>query len=180
MNISQDQYTLIEQAGQDQIIARRLPGWLCSARPEHLTALRQALNGSLDCRYRLAGLLALGCPLQQIVVLDVRDETFAPIYTSTQRVLVYIPGDPHGPWSAHESLQHFARKVLGQRLRNVDYRQFFARFVRHRDSHAFFSQVVAGYDDLAGWANIDLGEHMEPLGVSVQGPGRHARQSDQG
>lgn len=106
----------------------------------------------------------LGCPLQQIVVLDVRDETFAPIYTSSQRVLVYIPGDPHGPWSAHDDLHRFARKVLGQRLRNVDYRAFFARFLRRRDSQSFFSQVIAGYADLPVWANIDLRERMHPVG----------------
>ncbi|MFJ4456273.1 NEL-type E3 ubiquitin ligase domain-containing protein [Pseudomonas sp. NPDC089392] len=106
----------------------------------------------------------LGCPLQQIVVFDVRDETFAPIYTSTRRVLVYVPGDPHGPWSAYDTLQQFARKVLGQRLRNVEYRQFFTRFIRHRDRQTFFTKVVAGYDDLPIWANIDLGEHTVPLG----------------
>ncbi|PVZ43663.1 NEL-type E3 ubiquitin ligase domain-containing protein [Pseudomonas sp. CC120222-01a] len=106
----------------------------------------------------------LGCPLQQIVVLDVRDETFAPIYTSSQRVLVYIPGDPHGPWSAHDDLHRFARSILGQRLRNGDYRDFFARFVRRRDSQSFFSQVIAGYADLPVWANIDLQERMHSVG----------------
>ncbi|MEN5304110.1 NEL-type E3 ubiquitin ligase domain-containing protein [Pseudomonas sp. TWI628] len=106
----------------------------------------------------------LGCPLQQIVVLDVRDETFAPIHTSSKRVLVYIPGDPHGPWSAHEGLHRFARKILGQRLRNADYRAFFARFLRRRDSQAFFSRVIAGYADLPVWANIDLHERMHRVG----------------
>lgn len=119
------------------------------------------LDGSRVLGKRLE---VLGCPLQQIVVLDVRNETFAPLYTSTQRVLVYIPGDPHGPWSAHDDLQRFARKVLGQRLRKADYRQFFARFVLHRDSQRFFPQVIAGYEQLPIWANIDLGEHMQPLG----------------
>lgn len=106
----------------------------------------------------------LGCPLQQIVVLDVRDETFAPIHTSSQRVLVYIPGDPHGPWSAHEDLHRFARRILGQRLRNADYQAFFARFVRRRDSQAFFSQVITGYAGLPIWANIDLHERAHRVG----------------
>ncbi len=105
----------------------------------------------------------LGCPLQQIVVLDVRDETFAPVYTSTRRVLVHIPGDPHGPWSAYDDLQLFARKVLGQRLRDSQYQQFFSRFVRRRDSQAFFTQVIEGYRDLAVWANIDLDERSHAL-----------------
>ncbi len=106
----------------------------------------------------------LGCPLQQIVVLDVRDETLAPIHTSTKRVLVYIPGDPHGPWSAHDDVHRFARTLLGQRLRNADYRAFFARFLRNRDCQSFFSTVVNGYKDLPVWANIDLHERMHPVG----------------
>jgi hypothetical protein len=109
----------------------------------------------------------LGCELQQIVVLDVRDETFAPLYTSSRRVLVYIPGDPQGPWHAFDDLLRFVRKILGQRLREPDYQHFFSRFVRRRESQAFFSQVIAGYDDLPIWANIDLDETLshypEPL-----------------
>jgi len=122
------------------------------------------LDGSRVLGKRLE---VLGCPLQQIVVLDVRNETFAPLYTSTKRVLVYIPGDPYGAWSAHDDLQRFARRVLGQRLRTAAYRQFFARFVRARDSQAFFSRIVAGYDDLPLWANIDLDERMHPIGAYV-------------
>ncbi|WP_410481762.1 NEL-type E3 ubiquitin ligase domain-containing protein [Pseudomonas plecoglossicida] len=120
-----------------------------------------------DSRVLGKRLEVLGCPLQQIVVLDVRDETFAPLHTGTQRVLVYIPGDPHGAWSAHDDLQRFVRRVLGQRLRTADYRQFFARFVRARDSQVFFSRIVAGYDDLPLWANIDLDERMHPMGAYV-------------
>ena len=120
-----------------------------------------------DTRVLGKRLEVLGCPLQQIVVLDVRDETFAPLHTSTRRVLVYIPGDPQGAWSAHDDLQQFAQRVLGQRLRMATYRQFFARFVRARDSQAFFSRIGAGYDDLTKWANIDLDERMHPMGAYV-------------
>ncbi|NIE73150.1 hypothetical protein F3J45_01550 [Pantoea sp. Ap-967] len=109
----------------------------------------------------------LGCELQQILVLDVRDEAFAPVYTSSRRVLVYIPGDPQGPWHAFDNVLRFVRSILGQRLREPAYQRFFSRFVRRRDSQAFFSQVIAGYHDLPIWANIDLGETLrdypEPL-----------------
>lgn len=120
-----------------------------------------------DTRVLGKRLEVLDCPLQQIVVLDVRDETLAPLYTSTRRVLVYIPGDPHGAWSAHDDLQRFARRLLGQRLRTAEYRQFFARFVRTRDSQTFFSRIVAGYGDLPIWANIDLDERMQPMAAHV-------------
>jgi len=124
------------------------------------------------CRDRVPGRLegapviakrlqVLGCDLCDIVVLDVIDEGL--IFNSSKRVLVYIPGDPHGPWSAFESLQHFARAVLGQRLRKPGYRRFFSRFVRRRDSQTFFSTIIAGYQDLADWANIDLHEYMRPF-----------------
>lgn len=126
-----------------------------------------------DTRVLGKRLEVLGCPLQQIVVLDVRDETFAPLHTSTRRVLVHIPGDPHGAWSAHDDLQQFARRVLGQRLRMASYRQFFARFVRARDSQAFFSHIEAGYDDLTTWANIDLHERMQPMGLMCSNTSRH-------
>ncbi|QXH54824.1 NEL-type E3 ubiquitin ligase domain-containing protein [Pseudomonas maumuensis] len=108
-------------------------------------------------------LVVLGYSMQQILVLDERDETFAPIFTSTRRVLVYIPGDPHGAWSGHASLLRFVRERLGQRLRDEAYLRFFARFVRRRDSQAFFSQVMEGYHDLPAWANIDLDEKMLTL-----------------
>ncbi|MDR2306977.1 MAG: leucine-rich repeat domain-containing protein [Paucimonas sp.] len=102
----------------------------------------------------------LGCPLEQIVVLDIIDEGW--LRNTSKRVLVYIPGDPHGAWSAQASLRQFARRVLGQRLRLPAYQQFFSRFVRRRDSQRFFGPVISGYADLAQWANIDLDEHMHP------------------
>ncbi|WP_280041055.1 NEL-type E3 ubiquitin ligase domain-containing protein [Pseudomonas sp. Hg5Tf] len=101
----------------------------------------------------------LGCWLEGIVVLDVRDETFSPLYTSSNRVLVYIPGDPLTPWRAYPSLRHFAND-LGRRLRIGSYQNFFRRFVRRRDSQRFFSRVVSGYADVSDLANIDLHERM--------------------
>lgn len=102
-------------------------------------------------------LQVLGCYLSQIVVLDIIDEGL--VFNSSKRVLVYIPGDPFGPWSAFPSLQRFARSVLGQRLRRPAYQQFFSRFVRRRDSQRFFSTIITGYRDLPVWANIDLYEY---------------------
>ena len=110
-------------------------------------------------------LRVLGCDLEQIVVLDVIDVGL--LRNSSQRVLVYIPGDPDGPWSAHDNLLRFARTVLGQRLRKADYRAFFRRFVRRRDSQRFFAPVIEGYRDLAIWANIDLDEHMHAYALPV-------------
>ncbi|MBF8675714.1 hypothetical protein IRZ53_13395 [Pseudomonas fulva] len=99
----------------------------------------------------------LDCPLQQILVLDVRDESLAPFYTSSKRVLVYIPGDPFGAWSAADNLERFERAVLNKRLRQPAYQQFFARFIRRRDSQRFFSQIAtAFYDDIPAWATADL------------------------
>ncbi|WP_028634469.1 NEL-type E3 ubiquitin ligase domain-containing protein [Pseudomonas parafulva] len=106
----------------------------------------------------------LGCPLQQIVVLDVRDESLAPFYTSSRRVLVYIPGDPQGAWSAAENLARFARKVLNARLREKPYQQFFARFVRRRDSQGFFAKLATRfYHDIPAWATADLYPRAYPL-----------------
>ncbi|MBA5707581.1 hypothetical protein DT037_10905 [Pseudomonas fulva] len=99
----------------------------------------------------------LDCPLQQILVLDVRDESLAPFYTSSKRVLVYIPGDPFGAWSVADNLERFERTVLNKRLRQPAYQQFFARFIRRRDSQRFFSQIAtAFYEDMPVWATADL------------------------
>nr|WP_314479767.1 NEL-type E3 ubiquitin ligase domain-containing protein [uncultured Pseudomonas sp.] len=99
----------------------------------------------------------LDCPLQHILVLDVRDEALAPFYTASERVLVYIPGDPLGAWSSAENLERFARSVLNARLRKPNYQQFFGRFIRRRDSQAFFTQVATVfYSDMPAWATADL------------------------
>lgn len=99
----------------------------------------------------------LGCNIEQIVVFDVIDEGL--LRNTTQRVLLYIPADPNGPWSSFKSLRYLANG-LGKRLRSTDYQRFFSRFVRRRDSQRFFSVVIPGYADLAIWANISLDEHM--------------------
>ncbi|MNM07946.1 E3 ubiquitin-protein ligase ipaH3 [compost metagenome] len=105
-------------------------------------------------------LKVLGCDLEQIVVLDIVDEGL--LRRSSKRILVYIPGDPLGPWSGFDNVQRFARKLLGQRLREPAYQRFFSRFVRRRDSQRFFVPVIDGYRDLASWANIDLDPHVRP------------------
>ncbi|WEK29177.1 MAG: NEL-type E3 ubiquitin ligase domain-containing protein [Candidatus Pseudomonas phytovorans] len=123
-----------------------------------LCALRGRL--CLDGRPVIAKRLELlGCDLQQIVVLDVRDERLSPLITTTHRVLVHIPGDPHYPWRAYPSLRHFAN-ALGKNLRTVPYQRFFSRFVRRRDSQRFFTAVAEGYANVSDLANIALDEHM--------------------
>ncbi|MGH8463119.1 MAG: dermonecrotic toxin domain-containing protein, partial [Pseudomonas sp.] len=99
----------------------------------------------------------LGCNLEQIVVLDVIDEGL--LRNTTARVLVHVPGDPHGAWSAFTSLRRLAND-LGRRLRTEAYQRFFSRFVRRRDSQRFYSTIIPAYADLADWANYDLEEHM--------------------
>lgn len=105
---------------------------------------------------RVRQLVLFGCSLQQIVVLDVIDE--GVLYNTSKRVLVYVPGDPHGPWSVGADLEDYARRVLGKRLREEGYRRFFNRFVRRRDSQRFFSAVSERLDDVTGWATRDLDE----------------------
>ncbi|HGM5580540.1 TPA: NEL-type E3 ubiquitin ligase domain-containing protein [Pseudomonas putida] len=108
----------------------------------------------------------LGCVLDRIVVLDVRDESLSPLYSSTHRVLVHIPGDPYSPWSAFPSLRHFAND-LGKRLRTDSYQRFFARFVGRRQAQSFFSQMVSGYEGVSELANIALEEHLQPWGTPL-------------
>ncbi|MFV3314780.1 NEL-type E3 ubiquitin ligase domain-containing protein [Pseudomonas sp. NY15374] len=109
----------------------------------------------------------LACTLEQIVVLDVRDETFSPLYSSSHRVLVHIPGDPATPWSAFPNLRYFAND-LGKRLRLPGYQRFFSRFVLRRDAQSFFSAVASGYQGVSDLANIALEEHMHPWEISDQ------------
>ncbi|MBC3464440.1 NEL-type E3 ubiquitin ligase domain-containing protein [Pseudomonas sp. RW10S2] len=109
----------------------------------------------------------LACTLEQIVVLDVRDEIFSPLYSSSYRVLVHIPGDPTTPWSAFPDLRHFAND-LGKRLRLPGYQRFFSRFVLRRDAQSFFSAVVSGYQGVSDLANIALEEHMHPWEITDQ------------
>lgn len=104
-------------------------------------------------------LRAFGCDLQQIVVLDALKGGLGGY--SSKRVLVYIPDDPVSPWCAADNLDAFARKILGKRLRNAEYRHFFSRFVLHRDRPSFFSKVIKRLGDVADWATRDLDEHMK-------------------
>jgi len=105
-----------------------------------------------------------GCRLEQIVVLDVVDRGWLGSYS--RRLLLHVPQDPHGAWCAFSSLRELARG-LGLRLRDRTYQYFFRRFVRLRDSQAFYGVVIPGYADLPRWANIEMHErlhaHANPL-----------------
>lgn len=113
--------------------------------------------GTLDgAPVRARQLNVFGCPLQRVVVLEVVDEGW--VYNTSKRVLVYAPGDPQGAWSANDDLDDYTRHVLGRRLRKDDYRRFFSRFVRRRDSHRVFTAVGERLDDVADWATRDFDE----------------------
>lgn len=107
-----------------------------------------------------------GCTLEQIVVLDVIDRGWLGEYS--RRLLIHVPDDPFGAWSVFSSLRELAYG-LGRRLRDQTYQYFFRRFVRRRDSQAFFDTVTPGYADLPLWANLDMHErlsaHPKPLFV---------------
>lgn len=115
---------------------------------------------------RVRRLELLGCTLEQIVVLDVRDESLKPLYSASRQIIVHIPGDPVTPVRAYPSLRHFAND-LGKRLRTEPYQRFFGRFVRRRDSQAFFSAVIGGYAGVSELANIALEEHMRDWQVPL-------------
>ncbi|MGE7989619.1 NEL-type E3 ubiquitin ligase domain-containing protein [Pseudomonas sp. NPDC089554] len=144
----------------------------------HVAHIKGALNeAELQLLVRLCGLHSplsfegspvqlkrlklLGCELEQIVVVDIRDEHLEPLRSTSLRVLVYVPGDPVAPWRVCPSLRQLAND-LGRQLRTPGYQRFFSRFVRRRDSQRFFSQVISGFAGVGELANIDLGEHMQP------------------
>ncbi|SPO56411.1 conserved protein of unknown function [Pseudomonas sp. JV551A1] len=102
----------------------------------------------------------LGCSLEQIVVLDVMEDGLF-FGKNRKRVLVYIPGDPYGPWSACDSLQTFSQSVANGRLRQKKYQIFFKRFLPLRERTAFFAQVDNLLGDITAWATRDLKEHMK-------------------
>ncbi|HFL2186546.1 TPA: NEL-type E3 ubiquitin ligase domain-containing protein [Pseudomonas putida] len=114
------------------------------------------LKGDLVVANRLQ---LLGFTIQQVVVLTVMDEGL--IRNTIKRVLVHIPGDDHGAWCAFASLRKFAH-ALGRRLRDPGYQRFFSRFVRRRDSQAFFGEIIPAYSDLVMTANYDLDEELAP------------------
>ncbi|MFI7838225.1 NEL-type E3 ubiquitin ligase domain-containing protein [Pseudomonas asiatica] len=99
-------------------------------------------------------LKAFGCDLQQIVILDVFHDKVS------RKIIVYIPDDPHGPWTASPDLESFTRKILGQRLRDKRYQDFFKRFIRRRDSQQFFSRVAKDLEGVADWATREMDQHM--------------------
>lgn len=136
----------------------RAQGVLSAAELQWVVALclEDTLNKLEGAPVRVRQLALFGCRLQQIVVLDVIDD--GVLFDTSKRVLVYVPGDPHGPWSVRSDLDEYVRRVLGKRLREDDYRRFFNRFVRRRDSQRFFSAVSERLDDVAGWATRDLDE----------------------
>ncbi|WEL57365.1 NEL-type E3 ubiquitin ligase domain-containing protein [Pseudomonas kermanshahensis] len=120
---------------------------------------------------RLAGdlvvakrLKLLGYALEHVVVLDVIDQ--GPLFNTTRRLLMYVPGDPVAPWSAFESLRDLNRE-LGHRLRVKSYQQFFSRFVLRRDSQAFFATVIPVFDDLPAWASYDLAPRLQAYPAPV-------------
>jgi hypothetical protein len=114
---------------------------------------------------RLAGdlvvarqLRLLGCAIEQVVVLEVIDQ--GPLFNTTRRLLMHVPGDPVAAWSAFDSLDDLNR-ALGHRLRLKTYQRFFSRFVLRRDSQAFFARVVPAFDDLPDWASFDLKPYLQ-------------------
>ncbi|MBH3428101.1 NEL-type E3 ubiquitin ligase domain-containing protein [Pseudomonas alkylphenolica] len=131
--LSADELELVTQLCRD----KRL-GWLNGA-PVHARQLK-----------------LFGCALQRIVVLDVID--VGVLYSTSKRVLVYVPGDSQGAWSARDDLDDYARRVLGKRLRDPAYRRFFSRFVRRRDSQRLFTGVGERLDNVADWATRSLDE----------------------
>lgn len=100
----------------------------------------------------------LGCGLQQIVVLDATES--GQLLDTSIRVLVYIPGDPHGPWSTADTITAFARDTLAKRMRQAEYRHFLGRFVLRRDSRRFFSRASERVEDGASGYAQDLDEAM--------------------
>jgi len=141
------------KAHAGQVLSEAELGWVKTlCRDGHLDAL-----GHLPVVAKRLELL--GCPLQQVLVLEHVDRGF--FFDTSKRLLVHIPGDPHGPWLACDNLRRLA-VLLGNRLRQGQYRRFFSRFVLPRDSQAFFTGYYALYGDLAAWATRSLDERLRP------------------
>ncbi|MEG8201106.1 DUF6543 domain-containing protein [Pseudomonas sp. 5FOS] len=101
---------------------------------------------------------AFGCTLEQIIVLHVTRTTLG--FTSTRRVLVYLPGDPVSPWCVAPDLDTFVRRILGKRLADPQYQGFFRRFVRLRDQAGFFARVISELADVTEAASRDMEQHL--------------------
>ncbi|AGZ35730.1 MAG: NEL-type E3 ubiquitin ligase domain-containing protein [Pseudomonas sp.] len=127
------------------------------------------LAGDLVVARRLS---LLGCELEQIVVLQVIDQ--GPLLDTTRRLLMHVPGDPVAAWSAFASMDELAR-ALGNRLREPSYQRFFTRFVRRRDSQAFFSTIIPDYADLPAWATLDLKPRLRAYPAPLFNSLAHAR-----
>lgn len=120
---------------------------------------RDARPGLLGGKAVIAKQLSVyGCKVEQVLVLDQTTTTLG--FTSSQRVLVYIPGDPVSPWNAAADLDTFIRRTLGKRLADEPYQRFFSRFIRRRDSAMFFAMVADELMDVAAWASRDMDQHM--------------------
>lgn len=155
-------WLLAQSSRQDMLVEAyqaRLQGHVTEQELELIVGLcRHGKPGLLQGHRVVAKQLSLlGCPLERILVLDVIEQ--GVIRNTTRRVLLNVPEDPNGAWTAFPSLRHAANE-LGRRLRTTDYQAFFARFVRQRHSQAFYATVTPGYRDLPVWANLDLQEHM--------------------
>ncbi len=100
-------------------------------------------------------LQVLGCDMQQIVLFDICDKPLV-LPPSTQRLLAYIPGDPQGAWSASDDLAQFSTRVLKVRLRQPEYRRFFARFVPRKNQQVFFSTVISSHDGKSRMSAYDM------------------------
>ncbi|UBM27336.1 hypothetical protein K8374_10435 [Pseudomonas sp. p1(2021b)] len=154
-------WLLAQSSRQDMLVEAyqgRLMGRLTEQELTLIVELcREGKPGLLDGDRVVAKQLSLlGCPLERIVVLDVIEQ--GVLRGSTRRVLLNVPEDPHGAWSAFPSLRQAANE-LGRRLRSKVYQAFFARFVRRRHRQAFYS-VTTELEALTIWANLDLKEHM--------------------
>ena len=124
-----------------------------------LDLCRDARPGMLGGEPVIAKRLSIyGCKVEQVIVLDQITSTLG--FLSSQRVLVYIPGDPVSAWNAAADLDTFIRRTLGKRLGKEPYQRFFARFIRRRDSDAFFARVARELTDVAVWASRDMDQHL--------------------
>lgn len=125
-----------------------------------LELCKQGRPGTLyEAKVKARQLHAFDSPLQQIVVLEVLQEGW--LFDVSRKIIVYIPDDPHGPWTVSPDLETFTRKVLGRRLRTAGYQKFFKRFVRQRDSQAFFSRVVSELEGVVYTATREMDQYLQ-------------------
>ena len=92
-----------------------------------------ALPGHVSARQ----LYLLGRCIRGVVTLEIRGDGEGTL----QKVIAWVPGDPQQPVSHHASWQALY-SALGERLRNVDYRTFFYRFLSERDRAGFAGTLL--------------------------------------